>query len=64
MNPEWARQEQVLWDAMVNADRGIRMPATMGMSTKARAKVREKILKQRASSFTAGWKALNDLIAH
>jgi hypothetical protein len=60
----WAREEQQLWDTMMTAGRGIRMPPARSMSPKARAKVREKIIKQRASAFAAGWKALSRLIDH
>jgi len=34
------------------------------MSPKVRAKVRDRIQKQRAASFAAGWKALDQLIRH
>lgn len=60
----WAREEQQLWDTMIAADRPVRTPSTKNLSPKARVKLRDKVQKQRAASFAAGWKALNDLIAH
>lgn len=49
---------------MIAADRPVRTPSTKNLSPKARVKLRDKVQKQRAASFAAGWKALNDLIAH